>query len=233
MTPTQSATRLAALVLLLAAAPASARIAVLPLSGPRNHNLERQLSSSICARLGCVPASTVMSGKKVDWDKVRRAKLEGVVVGGLSKATRPQVLEVSFLTPDGQRAWRQRYTVVNGRLSSDALVQIRDGVHAAARAPAPPAAPAAPAPAPQPPPVAPAVPGAAAAAPPSAAPIAPPAGEIAPPPAGADIAPPSAAAAAELGGAPRPDLVEIEIAVQLLHRSWDYSGYDPAGGLRT
>jgi hypothetical protein len=27
--------------------------------------------------------------------------------------------------------------------------------------------------------------------------------------------------------------VEIEIAVQLLHRSWDYSGYDPAGGLRT
>jgi len=231
VTPTHSATRLAVLVVTLAAAPASARVAVLPLSGPRNHNLERQLSTSICARMGCVPASTVMSGKKVDWDKVRRAKLEGVMVGGLSKATRPQVLEVSFLTPDGQRAWRQRYTVVNGRISSDALVQIRDGVYAAARAPA--AAPAAPAPAPQPPPVAPVVPGAAAAAPPPAAPIAPPAGEIAPPPAGTDIAPPSAAAAAELGGAPKPDLVEIEIAVQLLHRTWDYSGYDPAGGLRT
>ena len=121
MTPTPSASRLAALVLLLAAAPASARIAVLPLSGPRNHTLERQLSSSICARMGCVPASTVMTGKKVDWDKVRRAKLEGVVVGGLSKATRPQVLEVSFLTPDGQRAWRQRYTVVNGRISTTTL----------------------------------------------------------------------------------------------------------------
>jgi len=174
VTPTHSATRLAVLVVTLAAAPASARVAVLPLSGPRNHNLERQLSTSICARMGCVPASTVMSGKKVDWDKVRRAKLEGVVVGGLSKATRPQVLEVSFLTPDGQRAWRQRYTVVNGRISSDALAQIRDGVYAAARAPA--AAPAAPAPAPQPPPVAPVVPGAAAAAPPPAAPIAPPAG---------------------------------------------------------
>ena len=59
-----------------------------------------------------------MTGKKVDWDKVRRAHLEGVVVGGLSKATRPQVLEVSFLTPDAQRAWRERYTVVNGRISS-------------------------------------------------------------------------------------------------------------------
>jgi hypothetical protein len=237
VTPTHSAPRLAVLVVTLAAASASARIAVLPLSGPRNHTLERQLSSSICARMGCVPASTVMSGKKVDWDKVRRAKLEGVVVGGLSKATRPQVLEVSFLTPDGQRAWRQRYTVVNGRLSSDTLVQIRDGVYAAARAPTAPPAPKPAAPA------AAAVPGAAAAAAPAAAaPIAPPPpGEIAPPPAGTEIAPPSAgdiapppaAAAAELGGPPRPDLVEIEIAVQVLHRTWDYAGYDSAGGLRT
>ena len=231
MTPTLSASRLAALVLLLAAAPASARIAVLPLSGPRNHTLERQLSSSICARMGCVPASTVMSGKRVDWDKVRRAKLEGVVVGGLSKATRPQVLEVSFLTPDAQRAWRQRYTVVNGRISSTTLVEIRNAVHTAARgaqAPAPPAAPPVTAAAATlPPPAAPSP------APPAAAAIAPPPpGEIAPPPAGTDIAPPSATAAAELSGAPLPDLVEIEIAAQLLHRNWNYSGYDPAGGLR-
>jgi hypothetical protein len=238
VTPTPSASRLAALVLVLAAVPASARIAVLPLSGPKNHTLERQLSSSICARMGCVPASTVMSGKKVDWDKVRRAKLEGVVVGGLSKATRPQVLEVSFLTPDGQRAWRQRYTVVNGRISSTTLGEIRDAVHTAAagaRAPSPAAAAAA---APPPPAAF-----AAAAAPPPSAPaaIAPPPGEIAPPPAGteiapppagSDIAPPPATAAAELGGAPGPDLVEIEIAAQLLHRNWNYSGYDPAGGLR-
>ena len=133
MLPPPSAARIAALVLVLAAAPASARIAVLPLSGPRNHTLERQLSSSICAKAGCVPASTVMTGKKVDWDKVRRARLEGVVVGGLSKATRPQVLEVSFLTPDGQRAWRERYTVVSGRLSSSTLAQIRDAVASAAR----------------------------------------------------------------------------------------------------
>ena len=134
MTPTLSAPRLAALVVIVAAAPASARIAVLPLSGPRNHTLERQLSSAICGRLGCVPASTVMTGKKVDWDKVRRAHLEGVVVGSLSKATRPQVLEVSFLTPDAQRAWRERYTVVNGRVPSEALAQIRDAVAAAAAA---------------------------------------------------------------------------------------------------
>jgi hypothetical protein len=224
--------RLAALVLLLAAAPASARIAVLPLSGPRNHTLERQLSSSICARLGCVPASTVMTGKKVDWDKVRRAHLEGVVVGGLSKAARPQVLEVSFLTPDGQRAWRQRYTVVSGRLSSSTLAQIRDAVAAAARPPA--ATPAPPAPAPKPP--APSAPAAAAAAPgqPPAGEIAPPPpGEIAPPPAGAEVAPPAAGATTELAGAPRPDLVELEIAAQLLHRSWTYSNYNPAGGLRT
>jgi hypothetical protein len=232
VTPTPSAARLSALVLLFAAAPASARIAVLPLSGPRNHSLERQLSSSICARMGCVPASTVMSGKKVDWDKVRHAKLEGVVVGGLSKATRPQVLEVSFLTPDAQRAWRQRYTVVNGRISSTTLVAIRDAVHAAARGARTPAPPPAPPVAATPP--SPAAPGAvAAASPPAPAPIAPPPpGDIAPPPAGTDIAPPSAAAAEEMGETPRPDLVEIEIAAQLLHRNWNYSGYDPAGGLR-
>jgi hypothetical protein len=228
VTPTPSASRLAALVLLLVAAPASARIAILPLSGPRNHTLERQLSSSICARMGCVPASTVMSGKKVDWDKVRHAKLEGVVVGGLSKATRPQVLEVSFLTPDGQRAWRQRYTVVNGRIPASTLVQIRDGVHDAARAPAP-SPPAAP------PTAAPAAPSAAAAAaaapPPAAAPIAPPPGEIAPPAAG-EMAP---AAAGDIAtpAENKPDLVELEIAAQLLHRTWTYGGYDPAGGLRT
>jgi hypothetical protein len=180
--------------------------------------------------MGCVPASTVMTGKKVDWDKVRRAHLEGVVVGGLSKATRPQVLEVSFLTSDAQRGWRERYTVVNGRVPSGTLVQIRDAVFAAAHgASAPPTAKPAP----------PAAGAAAAATPPATAPIAPPppgeiappaAGEIAPPPAGGDVSSPSAA---EVGARPRPDLVEIEIAVQLLHRSWDYSGYDPAGGLRT
>ncbi len=221
MTTPSSAPRLAALVLALAATPAGARVAVLPLSGPRNHTLERQLASSICAKMGCVPASNVMSGKKVDWDKVRRARLEGVVVGGLSKATRPQVLEVSFLTPDGQRAWRQRYTIVNGRISSTNLVQIRDGILATAR-PAPAAAPA-----PQPPPRA-APPAAAGTA---AAPPAPPPGEIAPPPAGTDIS--AAGTAADLGGPPKPDLFELEIAAQVLHRSWSYSDYDPAGGLRT
>ena len=229
MTPAPSVLRLAALALVLAAAPASARIAVLPLSGPRNGTLERQLSSAICARMGCVPASTVMSGKKVDWDKVRRAKLEGVVVGGLSKATRPQVLEVSFLRPDAQRAWRQRYTVVNGRISSATLSQIRDEVHTAARAPA--ATPGTPA---VPPTAAAAPPAAAAAAgQPPATEITPPgATEIAPPPAGAATTRP-ASTAAELGGPALPDLVEIEIAAQLLHRSWSYSGHDPAGGLRT
>jgi hypothetical protein len=167
----------------------------------------------------------------VDWDKVRHARLEGVVVGGLSKATRPQVLEVSFLTPDTQRAWRERFTVVNGRISSTNLSQIRDGVYAAARAtPAPrgetPAAPAAAAAATPPPTAVPTPP------PPAGAIAPPPAGEIAPPPAGADIAPPTSAAA-EVEGPPRPDLMEMEIAVQLLHRTWSYSGYDPSGGLRT
>ena len=223
MPPPPSAARLAALVLVLAAAPASARIAVLPLSGPRNANLERQLSSSICAKMGCVPASTVMSGKKVDWDKVRRARLEGVLVGGLSKATRPQVLEVSFLTPDAQRAWRERYTVTNGRISSTTLSQIRDAVHAAARQPAATAAP-----------LASAAPAAAAAASPAPSP---PPGEIAPPPPG-EIAPPPAGAApagnvSAMGESPRPDLVEVEIAVQLVHRSWTYTNHDPTGGLRT
>lgn len=203
---------------MLAATPAGARVAVLPLSGPRNHTLERQLASSICAKMGCVPASNVMTGKKLDWDKVRRARLEGVVVGGLSKATRPQVLEVSFVTSDGQRAWRQRYTIVNGRISSTALVQIRDGIFAAAR-PAPGAAPA------------PAAAGAAAAAaPPPIAP--PPPGEIAPPAPG-EIAAPAAGTAADIVGPQKPDLFEAEIAAQVLHRSWTYSNLNPAGGLRT
>jgi hypothetical protein len=111
-------------------------------------------------------------------------------------------------------------------------VQIRDGVHAAARAPA--AAPAPPAAAPAPTPAAPTAAAAAAAA---AAPPPPAATEIAPP-AATEIAPPSAGGAApgaeaELGGPPLPALVEIEIAAQLLHRNWDYSNYNPAGGLRT
>lgn len=226
MTPSPIATRLAALALALVGTPAAARVAVLPLSGPQNHALERQLSSSICSRMGCVPASTVMAGKKVDWDKVRRAKLEGVVVGGLSKATRPQVLEISFLTPDGQRAWRQRYTIVHGRISSTTLVQIRDGILSVTR-PAGPAQAARPAVA---------TPPAAVARPPPAPPgeiAPPPPGEIAPPPAGTDIAPPSASAAAEVNGPPKPDLVELELAIQVLHRSWTYSGFNPAGGLRT
>ncbi|HEY1906006.1 MAG TPA: hypothetical protein VGG91_08195 [Myxococcaceae bacterium] len=226
MTPSLLAPRLAALVLCLTAVPASARITVLPLSGPRNQTLERQLSSSICGKSSCVPASTVMTGKKVDWDKVRRAGLDGVVVGGLSKGTRSQELELSFLTPQAQRTWQQRYAVVDGRVSSTTLAQIRDSVYTASRTPAP-------APPPTPPPPAPAGAAAAAAAAPPAGEIAPPPpGEIAPPPAG-EVAAPSPTVATQPGGPPKPDLVEVEIAAQLLHRSWSYSGLDPAGGLRT
>jgi len=235
-----SAKRLAALALALAAWPAAARVAVLPLSGPHNHSLERQLSSSICGRLGCVPASQVMTGKKVDWDKVHRAKLDGVVVGGLSKSKRPQVLEVSLLSSDGQRAWREHYTISGGHISSSQLVQIRDGIVAAVRAgktAAPPAAaPAVAAPPPAAPPPAGAAPGAAAAAiapPPPGAIAPPPPGEIAPPPAGTDIAPPAAGATADLGGPSGPELLEIELAVQALHRSWTYAELDPASSLRT
>jgi hypothetical protein len=38
---------------------------------------------------------------------------------------------------------------------------------------------------------------------------------------------------AELGGPVKPDLFELEIAAQVLHRTWTYSNHDPAGGLRT
>jgi hypothetical protein len=57
----------------------------------------------------------------------------------------------------------------------------------------------------------------------------PPPGELTPPAAG-DV---TAASAIDSGARPKPDLVEIELAVQLLHRTWDYSGYDATGGLRT
>ncbi len=122
-----------------------------------------------------------MTSKKVDWDKVRRARLDGVVVGGLSKSKKPQILEVSFLTPDAQRAYRTRVTIVNGRISSTQLVEIRDGVAAAVRAARAPAAPVAAVPPPSPPPA----PGAVAKPPPAGV-TPPPPGEIAPPPPGGD-----------------------------------------------
>lgn len=235
MTPSPSATRLPALLLLLLAGPAAARVAVLPLSGPHNANLERQLSATICSKLGCVPASSVMTSRKVDWDKVRRARLDGVVVGGLSKSKKPQILEVSFLTPDAQRAYRTRVTIVNGRISSTQLVEIRDGVAAAVRAARAPAAPVAAVPPPPPP-----TPGAAAKPPPAGitppppAEIAPPPpGEIAPPPAGTEIAPPAAGAIVESEDAAKPELVTVELAIQLLHRNWSYTGELVPGGLRT
>jgi len=237
VTPSPSATRPPALLLLLLlAGPASARVAVLPLSGPHNPSLERQLSASICGKLGCVPASSVMTAKKVDWDKVHRAHLDGVVVGGLSKSKRPQVLEVSFLTPDAQRVYRTRATIVNGRISSTQLVEIRDGIAAAARPPKSPATAVPPlTPAPGAPTAAAATrPPAGEIAPPPPGEIAPPpAGEIAPPPAGTEIAPPSSTALAEIDGAAKPDIVTVEMALQLLHRNWTYTGNGSPSGLRT
>ena len=236
VTPSPSATRLTALLLLLLAGPAGARVAVLPLSGPRNASLERQLSASICGKLGCVPASSVMTSKRVDWEKVRRAHLDGVLVGGLSKSKRPQILEVSFLTPDAQRAYRTRVTIVNGRISSAELVEIRDGVGAAVRAAKAPGAAVAPAPTPKPPAAA---GGAAAAPPPAGVPpppgeiAPPPPGEIAPPPPGTEIAPPAAGAVAESESAAKPELVTVDLGVQLVHRSWSYTGQPAPGGLRT
>ncbi|HSP20196.1 MAG TPA: hypothetical protein VLQ79_11810, partial [Myxococcaceae bacterium] len=186
---------------------------------------------------GCVPASSVMTSKKVDWDKVRRARIEGVLVGGLSKSKRPQILEVSFLNPDAQRAYRTRVTIVNGRISSSQLVEIRDGVAAALRAARAPVAAAPPVPTTRPGPAA--APGTAATPPAPGVPpppgeiAPPPPGEIAPPPPGTDIAPPAAGAFAESESEAKPELVTAELAVQLVHRSWSYTGQLVPGGLRT
>lgn len=210
--------RIATLALVMVAWPAAARIAVLPLTGAKNPSLERQLGATVCNRLGCVPSSTVLTGKKLDWSKVSRAKLQGILVERLSRE-HPQVLELSFFAANQKLAWRKRYRVAGGRISTATLVSIRDQVAAAAQKSIT-AAPPVKAPPPKPP-----------------TPAAPtPPGEIAPPPPG-EIAPPSpeleSAGAPESAAGAEPSLIEVEVGIQLLHRKWDYQGLQPGTGLRT
>jgi hypothetical protein len=211
--------RIATLAAVIIAWPAAARIAVLPLTGVKNPSLERQLGAAVCNRLGCVPSSTVLTGKKLDWSKVSRAKLQGVLVGRLSRE-HPQVLELTFFGANQKQAWRKRYRVAGGRISTATLVSIRDQVAAAAQKSIPTAPPVKAPPRPQPP-----------------TPAAPtPPGEIAPPPPG-EIAPPSpaleSAEAPASAAEEAPSLLEVEVGIQLLHRKWDYQGLQPGTGLRT
>lgn len=71
-------------VLGLAVAPAAPRIAVGPVRGDSTEALAQQLSTNLCAIYECLPRKEIMTGGKVDLEKMRALNVTGFLFGAVS-----------------------------------------------------------------------------------------------------------------------------------------------------
>jgi hypothetical protein len=209
---------------------AAPRISLAPIQGDGGA-ARKQLAAALCGTYDCVPISRVRTGGKLDFGKVRKLKLTGIVAGTVAK--RGRSLELALLTRSRRPVWRRSYPLARrGILAPDTLLQATQDLGDQLGGAVPPAA--APLLPEQPPPVAPAP------LPPSPAPTAPaPAAPppttrlepvpVAPPPPAAEparLSPPAERVARSPGG--RRLLVAVEAGAHLTQRKLGYDGV-PSG----
>jgi len=231
------ARRLAALCLLAAvllpgeAGARQPRTTILPFG---RHEVERQLRSSLCSAVTCVPPGDVTTKGRIDWRKVSAQQITGVVTGKLTldPKTHRRLVDIQVFANAQVILVRKKVFLQGYALSPSALKTLSaDLVGVLMRAYGPGREPSAPPPAgavPAPPPaeVLPrtAAPAGAAAAGAAAKPAAPAAAQ---PPAAPAAEAEVSVAAAETAAVPEeawPPLVEVQASVGILHRQYGYTG---------
>ncbi len=139
-------------------AEAAPRIS-LAMRGDRKAVLATQLATELCGTYECVLRSRVYTGPKLDFAKVRKLKVKGVLSGVVSKKRRERVVSLALLTRPGRPAQRWHFPLtVQGTLPPESLAQLMRDLENRLGGAAPVAAPAVAVPPPVPEPLPPAAP---------------------------------------------------------------------------
>jgi len=233
---------LAVLGLLVVALPgvASARQPRTSILSFGRHEVERQLRSSLCASLTCIPPGEITTKGRIDWRKVSANQLTGVVTGRLAidPRTHRRLVDIQVFANAQVILVRKKVFLQGYALSPSALktltvdlIGVFMRAYGPGREPAaapPPAVPPSPPPAEVVPPTvaapAAAAAGAAAARPAAPAPARPPAAAPAAPAPAEEAMVAAAEAAAPAAEEAWPPLVEVQVTVGVLHRQYGYTG---------
>ena len=123
--------RLVALpVLVVWAASAEAappRITIAPITGDKKAQIQSQISAALCKTNTCVVSTRVFTNKKPDWKKIQSANVQGLLLGGVSKAKSGsgKELQLSWLNRPGKAAQSWTYPLTKqGKLTTGSLQQL-------------------------------------------------------------------------------------------------------------
>ena len=118
--------RLAALGVLICAltAEAAPKITIAPITGDKKSQVQSQISAALCRTHSCVPSSRVFTKKKPDWNKIKSAQVQGLLVGGVAKAKsgKGKEVQLSWLNKPGKAAQSWSFPLTQaGKLTSSSL----------------------------------------------------------------------------------------------------------------
>ena len=118
--------RLVALSVLVCSLTAGAapKITIAPISGDKKSQVQSQISAVLCRTYTCVPSSRVFTKKKPDWNKIKSAQVQGLLVGGVAKAKtgKGKEAQLSWLSKPGKAAQSWSFPLTQaGKLTSSSL----------------------------------------------------------------------------------------------------------------
>ena len=116
--------RLVALGVLVCSLTAGAapKITIAPITGDKKSQVQSQISAVLCRTYTCVPSSRVFTKKKPDWNKIKSAQVQGLLIGGITKTKSGKEAQLSWLTKPGkaEKSWAFPLTQA-GKLTSSSL----------------------------------------------------------------------------------------------------------------
>ena len=116
--------RLVALGVLVCSLTAGAapKITIAPITGDKKSQVQSQISAALCRTYTCVPSSRVFTKKKPDWNKIKSAQVQGLLLGGITKAKSGKEAQLSWLTKPGkaEKSWSFPLTQA-GKLTSSSV----------------------------------------------------------------------------------------------------------------
>jgi hypothetical protein len=116
--------RLVALGVLVCSLTAGAapKITIAPITGDKKSQVQSQISAVLCRTYTCVPSSRVFTKKKPDWNKMKSAQVQGLLVGGVAKAKSGKEVQLSWLSKPGKpdKSWSFPLTQA-GKVTSSSL----------------------------------------------------------------------------------------------------------------
>jgi hypothetical protein len=118
--------RFAALGVLICAltAQAAPKITIAPITGDKRSQVQSQISGALCRTYSCVSSSHVFTKKKPDWNKIKNANVQGLLVGGVAKAKsgKGKEVQLSWLNKPGKAAQSWSFPLTQqGKLTSSGL----------------------------------------------------------------------------------------------------------------